>query len=106
MSRTIDPEALREFARTIEPELDKARHDLAPMLEPDQPLGKMPAFGVLDNADNARSDYGQFHEAMWDHAQKLIENLEGLHQALTESAGDADASDEAGAADIQAQGRG
>lgn len=103
MSRTIDSEALREFAQTIEPELEKARDELAPKLEPEGPLGKMPAFGVLDNAGEARGSYGDFHEAMWDHTQKLIQSLEGLHEALTGSAGDSDASDEASASDIENQ---
>ncbi|THV40796.1 hypothetical protein [Glycomyces buryatensis] len=94
---------MREFTEAVKPHLETARDELAPMLEPEGALGKMPAFGVLDNAPSARSSYNEFHQTMWTNTQKLIEALEGLSDAVTASADDSDESEALTTSDVNNQ---
>ncbi|MQM27404.1 WXG100 family type VII secretion target [Glycomyces albidus] len=90
----VDPEALRTYQRTVQAQLDKLEDEIISQLRNGQPLGKLPAFGLLQGSDAARQTYTQFHETTWNNFQALRESLDGIITTLEDSAKNHEDSDE------------
>jgi hypothetical protein len=82
----VDPEALRTYQRTVQAQLDKLEDEIISQLRNGQPLGKLPAFGLLQGSDAARQTYTTFHETTWNNLQALRESLDGIVTTLEEAA--------------------
>jgi len=99
-SKKVDPEALRAYRTMVEAQLDIVENDIIPKLRNGSPLGKMPAFGVMQNSDTARSTYETFHSTTWENLQALRESLHGIIDTLTESGNLHEDTDEQSGADF------
>lgn len=90
----VDPEALRAYRDKVQAQLDVVENELIPKLRNGQALGRMPAFGLLQSSDSARSSYTTFHETTWNNLQAMRESLQGIIDTLDSSAEAHGASDE------------
>ncbi|MCH7231066.1 hypothetical protein L0U85_09405 [Glycomyces sp. L485] len=102
MARQLDSEALRAYRDIVQAQLEKLEEEVVPQLESSGKLGKMPAFGTMDGADAARTNYTAFHEGVWNSLQGLREALNGVINTLNDSGDLSDESDEVAAADMDA----
>ncbi|MFB9658538.1 hypothetical protein ACFQS3_20075 [Glycomyces mayteni] len=82
----VDPEALRAYQRTVQAQLDKLEDEIIAQMRNGQPLGKLPAFGMLDGSQQAAQTYTTFHETTWNNLQALRESLDGIITTLEDSA--------------------
>jgi hypothetical protein len=99
-TRKLDPEALNAYRTVAREQLDKLEQELIPMLENGKELGKMPAFGRLEGAEAARTNYGEFHSTTWENLQDLREALHGVIKTLTDSGNLSEESEEENVTDI------
>lgn len=95
----IDPEALREYRTLIQEQLDHL-DAIVPRLKKGEELGRLPAFGQLDSAVTARTNYENFHSTTWENLQSLRVSLSGMIETLEDSADLAVEADEASAAEM------
>ncbi|PRY60857.1 MULTISPECIES: hypothetical protein [Glycomyces] len=99
----VDPEALRAYQRTVQAQLDKLEDEIISQMRNGQPLGKLPAFGVLDGSEQARTTYTTFHETTWNNLQALREALDGIVNSLEDTAKQHEDSDDASGQDFDNQ---
>ncbi|SDL31869.1 hypothetical protein SAMN05216298_3388 [Glycomyces sambucus] len=99
----VDPEALRTYQRTVQAQLDKLEDEIISQLRNGQPLGKLPAFGMLDGSEAARTTYQTFHETTWNNLQALRESLDGIVTTLDEAAKGHEDSDDVSGQNFDAQ---
>ncbi|GAB3992389.1 hypothetical protein GCM10029992_01210 [Glycomyces albus] len=97
----IDPTALEEYRTVVREQLDYLE-TIIPRLEKGKALGRMPAFGRLDSAEAARTNYQTFHETTWNNLQDLRQSLDGMITGLNDSAELAEENDENSASEIGA----
>ncbi|WP_199034232.1 hypothetical protein [Glycomyces salinus] len=84
--RKLDPEAMREFQRTVrEKLLDKLEDDLMPMFKGDRVLSREPRWGDLPSNSNAKTEYSTFHSTTWQSLEGIRSSLYGLLERLDES---------------------
>jgi len=100
-TKHVDPEALRAYRTQVQAQLDIVENEIIPKLRNGQPLGKMPAFGAMQNSDAARTSYETFHSTTWENLQALRESLSGIIDTLTESGDLHEDSDEESATDFE-----
>ncbi|MCC3763918.1 hypothetical protein K3N28_12670 [Glycomyces sp. TRM65418] len=94
MAREIDSDALRAYRDLVQTQLEKLEDELIPKLRSGQELGRMPAFGSMDGAPQARTNYTAFHEGTWNNLQAIRESLHGIITTLNDSGDLSDESDE------------
>src|SRR5690606_1257730 len=97
----MDPEALNEYRTLVQQQLDHLE-TIIPRLEKGNKLGRLPAFGQLDSAATARTNYETFHKTTWDNLQNLREALNGMIETLDDAAELAVEADETAAPDTDA----
>jgi hypothetical protein len=83
--RTLDPDyltAYRDDSRCASFVTEKLQ-----MLATGNELGVEPGFGLLDSSQQARRDYADAHEDLWNSLQKLRADLYGAIVTINESLG-------------------
>lgn len=94
MARQLDSDALRVYRDLVQTQLERLETEVIAQLESSGKLGKMPAFGTMDGADAARTNYTAFHEGAWNNLQALRGALNGMIDTLNASGDLSDESDE------------
>jgi hypothetical protein len=100
VARQLDSDALRTYRDVVQAQLDRLETEVIPKLENGNELGRLPAFGTMDGADTARSNYTAFHEGAWNNIQALRGALIGIIDTLNASGDLSDESDELSATDM------
>jgi hypothetical protein len=103
MAREIDSDALRAYRDLVQAQLDTLEDELIPQLRNGGVLGKMPAFGSMDGAGTARTNYTAFHEGTWNNLQAIRESLNGIITTLNDSGDLSDQSDEVTASSFDSE---
>jgi hypothetical protein len=99
--RKLDPEALREFQRTIrERIMDPLEGQLTAKLQAGNELGVEPAFGRLEGSSEARTAYQEYHLEIWNTVRGSLSSLYGLYDALEGSLDEHGASEDANVSEL------